>query len=221
MKLSSGSFALIVAMDKENGMAKNGDLPWQKTVEGKEDMKWFKERTYGSLNLPRSSEEKKSSQRSILIMGRKTMDSIPSKFFPLPGRINVVVSRSYSPLITIFGMLTNSPVVYVNSLTKAIEWAQTFLLSTLRSLNVEEEKEEKEESTNTVSDSPRIIVIGGLEIYQQVLKHPDFKMAIVTKFHKSYSCDLFFPLESLASANKGLKKQKEVVTKNASYSFYY
>ncbi len=69
-------FAIIVAIDEAGGIGKDGDLPWQLSA----DMTHFKNVTQGSGN-------------NAVIMGRKTWDSIPDKFRPLPGRLNVVLSR--------------------------------------------------------------------------------------------------------------------------------
>jgi len=69
-------FAIIVAIDEAGGIGKDGDLPWQLYA----DMAHFKNITQGSGN-------------NAVIMGRKTWDSIPDKFRPLPGRLNVVISR--------------------------------------------------------------------------------------------------------------------------------
>nr|AIA16123.1 Dihydrofolate reductase [uncultured bacterium]AIA16175.1 Dihydrofolate reductase [uncultured bacterium]AIA16240.1 Dihydrofolate reductase [uncultured bacterium] len=64
---------LVAAVAKNGCIGKNGELPWSIP----EDMKRFKKLTTGS----------------IVVMGRKTWESIPKKFRPLPNRHNVVVTR--------------------------------------------------------------------------------------------------------------------------------
>lgn len=64
----------LIAAVSENGVIGNkGALPWHFT----EDMKRFKELTVGH----------------VVMMGRKTWESLPEKFKPLPGRTNVVITR--------------------------------------------------------------------------------------------------------------------------------
>jgi len=63
----------IVAVERNQGIGFNGSMPWPR-LSG--DMKWFREQTTDQ----------------IVIMGRKTWDSIGSK--SLPNRINLVLSRS-------------------------------------------------------------------------------------------------------------------------------
>lgn len=69
-------FNIIMAVDSENGIGKNGDLPWKNTPESKKDLEFFKTQT----------------MHSILILGRKTWESIGSK--PLPHRICIIVSSN-------------------------------------------------------------------------------------------------------------------------------
>ena len=64
---------LIWAQARGRVIGKNGVMPWHLP----EDLAHFKRVT---LNHP-------------VIMGRKTWDSIPPKFRPLPGRTNIVVTR--------------------------------------------------------------------------------------------------------------------------------
>ncbi len=66
--------ALIVAMDREQGIGKNNDLMWHLPV----DMKFFKETTNGH----------------IVVMGRKNFDSIPDRFRPLSNRENVILTHN-------------------------------------------------------------------------------------------------------------------------------
>lgn len=71
-------FTIVVAVDQALGIGRINGLAWKL----KEDMKHFKELTTAG------------SEMNSVIMGRKTWDSIPAKFRPLPNRINVVISRT-------------------------------------------------------------------------------------------------------------------------------
>lgn len=74
---------LVVAASDVNGIGINGNLPW--TL--KTDMKFFAQLTT-ELHLHPKEDE------NVVIMGRKTWESIPSKFRPLKNRTNVVLSRN-------------------------------------------------------------------------------------------------------------------------------
>lgn len=64
---------IIVAYNDHRVIGNKGDIPWKIPA----DMKRFKELTNGG----------------VVIMGRKTWDSLPPKFRPLPNRINIVLTR--------------------------------------------------------------------------------------------------------------------------------
>ena len=77
-------FNIIVAHDKNRGIAKNGLLPWP---QNKTDMKHFMDITTKTVDL---------NKYNAVIMGRKTWDSIYEKYKPLKNRINVVLRREGS-----------------------------------------------------------------------------------------------------------------------------
>lgn len=66
--------AFVVAMDENRLIGRDNDLPWRLP----EDMGWFRRQTIGKP----------------CVMGRKTYDSLPDRFRPLPGRLNIVVTRN-------------------------------------------------------------------------------------------------------------------------------
>ncbi len=70
------SVIAIAAMDHNRVIGGGGKLPWHLP----EDLKNFSE----------------SSRGHTVLMGRKTYESIPAKFRPLPGRKNIVISSSLS-----------------------------------------------------------------------------------------------------------------------------
>jgi len=71
---------LIVATDTNGGVGINNQLPWS----FRSDMQHFKQVT---------SQTQNDDKQNAVIMGRKTWESIPSQFRPLPGRLNIVISR--------------------------------------------------------------------------------------------------------------------------------
>lgn len=70
--------AAIVAMDEGRIIGSKGELPWRIP----QDMKRFKALTSGHA----------------VLMGRKTFESLPPEFKPLPDRMNIVVTRNPSNL---------------------------------------------------------------------------------------------------------------------------
>lgn len=69
----SSQLTLIAAVAQQRAIGRNNTLPWHLP----EDLRHFKITTSGKA----------------VIMGRKTWESLPPAFRPLPGRLNIVVTR--------------------------------------------------------------------------------------------------------------------------------
>ena len=68
--------AMIVAMDEDGFIGRGNELPWKLSS----DMARFKELT-------------EADGFNSVIMGRRTWDSLPDSYRPLPERVNIVMSR--------------------------------------------------------------------------------------------------------------------------------
>jgi dihydrofolate reductase len=66
--------ALIAAIARDGAIGRNGTMPWHLP----EDLAHFRQVTMGCP----------------VLMGRRTWDSLPPRFRPLPGRRNIVVTRN-------------------------------------------------------------------------------------------------------------------------------
>ena len=87
---------IIAAIDQENAIGKNGEIPWHYP----EDLKHFRNLTKGET----------------VIMGRKTYFSLPEDFRPLPERENIILTRG-NPEV-------DESVKVMNSLEEAYESAE-------------------------------------------------------------------------------------------------
>ena len=80
---------IIVAYCKNRGIGMANKLPWRSL----KDLEHFKRLTIGDGD-------------NAVIMGRKTWDSLPKQFKPLPKRVNIILSRNselnYSDEVHIF-----------------------------------------------------------------------------------------------------------------------
>lgn len=90
-------YKIIVATGLNNEIGVSGDLLWHLP----KDMKWFKTNTLGA----------------DVIMGRKTYESFPEKYRPLPNRTNIIITNNED---------YNAPkeVLIANSMEKAFEIAE-------------------------------------------------------------------------------------------------
>lgn len=145
-------FNIIVAVDLKQGIGKNGTLPWHLPA----DMEHFKQVTEST-----ESESKKNA----VIMGRKTWESLPDKFRPLPRRLNVVLTH-------------NKNLSLPEGVLKAKGLAEALALL---------DKGKFKDSIETV------FVIGGGEIFKEALTNPNCRKIYLTQVLSDLGCDVFFP----------------------------
>ncbi len=133
----------ICSVDENWGIGSNGDL----LVHIPEDMKFFKEKTTGS----------------IVIMGRKTYDSLPSK--PLPNRTNIVITSKIDNQFEIKG----NGVFFMT-----MDFIKTILGITT-----------KESLVN-------VYIIGGGQVYKELLPYCD-KAYVTKVLNSHENVDTYFP----------------------------
>lgn len=152
--------SIISAIGKNRELGKNNSLLWNI----KADMKHFKDLTEGH----------------VVIMGRKTYESLPEKFRPLPNRVNIVVTRD--PMFTISARSyqdSNLKVFVCHSIEEAIE--------------ITNDKSQITNKFQILNFKPdEIFIIGGASIYTQGIKYAD--KLYLTLIDKAYpDADAFFP----------------------------
>lgn len=155
---------IIVAYDEDRAIGKNGKIPWHLP----EDFKHFKKMTTGNP----------------CIMGRKSWDSLPEMYRPLPNRPNIVVTRNmfdfheksikrqYPHLgdkQKVFSFLDHAPIHVTDSVEEGISFA------------------------NFAYEDKEIFIIGGGEIYKQVIEKGLANRVVATEVKYRSGGDVFFP----------------------------
>ena len=143
---------IVVAVDTKNGIGKDGALPWDLTG----DFKRFREVTSNTRSLKK---------KNVVVMGRKTWDSIPQEYRPLPNRMNIVLTRNKSLRLP-------------EGVLKADDFNQVLQMAT---------NERLKDIIETV------FVIGGQQVYEEAIKYAECEKLYVTHIHNDFDCDTFFP----------------------------
>lgn len=139
------------------GIGKDGGLPWKGL---KKELAYFARVTKSSPS---------GHFRNAVIMGRKTWESIPEKFRPLPGRLNVVLSRSYPERAEKAAYECTTESIKVASLGAALDALQA-------------------------REVGKVFVIGGAEVYKAALELPNTKRILLTRVLSDFECDTNFPV---------------------------
>uniref|UniRef100_A0A453D8Z4 dihydrofolate reductase n=1 Tax=Aegilops tauschii subsp. strangulata TaxID=200361 RepID=A0A453D8Z4_AEGTS len=147
-------YQVVVAATREMGIGKDGALPWKLPS----DLKFFKDLTMATAD---------PSKKNAVIMGRKTWESIPTKFRPLPGRLNVILTRSDSS-----DYATVENVVTCGSLDSSLE----LLASAPYSSTIE-----------------KAFLIGGGQVLRELLNASACEAIHLTDIESTIECDTFIP----------------------------
>ena len=170
-------FQVVVAATKgEMGIGYQGGLPWNLP----KDMAYFKAVT-SQVNEPGT--------KNAVVMGRKTWESIPAKFRPLPGRVNVVLSRGHT--LVEAGSENSAPVNGGGKPEVLPEgvFLRPSLEAALELLSAPEHEAGVE----------KVFVIGGAQVYAEAMASPHCQALHLTEVTppadepEKYKCDAFLP----------------------------
>lgn len=150
--LKEFTFSLIAAKASDRAIGYNNGLPWPKSDV---DMQWFVEHTKGK----------------VVVMGRKTWESIGSK--PLPGRINIVLG-SKTVTAPAGGFLT--PVLQFKTIPEIFEWLQG-----------DQEPIELNGRIYTVTNE--IMIMGGAKVYESFA--PYIRKLYISTFTGKWAADTY------------------------------
>lgn len=161
--MSTSEFRLpissVVAVTPSWGIGCGGTLPW--THAGKQlpaDVAYFKKVT---------SQTTDANKMNAVVMGRDTWNSIPTKYKPLPGRLNIIISTTLP--VSLEKELEN--VLVAGSFSDALRRLSE--ISRLR---------------DTIE---RIVVIGGVRLFEESFFHPWFDTLHLTQVQEDFPSDTF------------------------------
>lgn len=186
------NLSLIAACSRNKVLGFKGEIPWQTPT----DLKFFKLIT----------------QNKILIMGRKTLESLP---FLLKGRLHIVVTQNKEQFLKgewYQGQLAKGHLELLNKYLRLVT-------SVADALNI------SRESIATDNWPSEIMVVGGGQIYKEMIDLVD--LIYLTQIDMECQGDAYFPevdftkwevTESISYKEAGLKMNFQLIEKKQASS---
>ena len=169
---------VIVAYSKSNrGIGSNNQLPpWNL----QRDLARFRQIT----------KDAPVNRKNVVVMGRKTWESLPKSYRPLKGRINIVLTRNTS-----------------EELKKEIEsHLDTYVYHNfgecMQDVYINRYTLNNDKLSECIREINEVFVVGGESIYREALQSQYCHRIIATEVYKKYECDTFFPEFSLVNFNE-------------------
>lgn len=193
---------LIAAVARNRVIGVDNRLPWHLP----EDLRHFREVTRGNP----------------VIMGRKTWESLPEAFRPLPGRQNIVISRQpdypvpgaklAASLPAALALVANNEGSLQRSAPPPSE-REAFCRSTTCRAPTEGGGEADEGS---LGEQQHAFIIGGEQLYALALPHAD--RLLLTEVEMDVVGDAWFPAFS-ADEWREVQREKQVNEKGTAFAF--
>lgn len=175
--------AIVVAYDEEMGIGKDGTLPWHIP----EELQHFKNVT----------------NNSIVIMGRITYESLPTKYRPLPDRLNMVITSYLSDCYRKVESSNNPLETTASSLLNAVKKSKEILDKVVDKDDSDNRRKIYKHYSYKMYQNRYILhnklknvnwayIIGGATVYDQAVRLGVPKI-IASEIKGKYNCDRFFP----------------------------
>ena len=145
---------------------------------------------------PTAAHQQQQQHQNAVIMGRRTWESIPSRFRPLPSRLNIVLTRSPDSLAE-ESAAAGATMEVATSLDAALDLIQDR------------------------DDIERVFIIGGAGLFADAMSSPDCERIYLTKVQTEVECDTFIPVLDESRFTPMPGHEVEAVTEgDISYEFH-
>lgn len=182
--MSTPSLTLILAasVPAPLGIGLSGRLPWHLARE----LKYFRQAT----------------SNHVVVMGRRTWESIPEKWRPLPSRVNVVVSRTLAAQHNkeMSNNETEEEGRSEKKEPKAVTWFVESLDEALHKLSTADKAGTLPSWVSLTQKPTTVFIIGGAQLYTTALAHPSTRHVLLTEVRRDLTASSSDPADSTQDA---------------------